>query len=183
MSILYLSNMLSRDAQRILTDNGYSIYPKNQQITITNAKKPVGIYIFVFIVLVISIPIFLMYVHPIAALVSGMIAVFPAYAILKGTEVPDSVRINPAEHCVDLISFSGVASKSLHFNEIEKVVVRSIQETHAASALEDDVASMIYYLCFNIKSKTIDVLRFTESTKEELLKVKEELMLMVKEPA
>lgn len=175
--------MLSRDAQRILTDNGYSIYPKNQQITITNAKKPIGIYIFLFLILIISIPIFLIYVHPIAALISGMIAIFPAYAILKGTEVPDSVRINTLEHSVDLISFSGVASKSLHFNEIEKVVVRSIQETHEASALKDDVSTMIYYLCFNIKSKTIDVLRFTESTKEELLKVKEELISLMKQPA
>ena len=50
----------------------------------------------------------LIYVHPIAALISGIIAIFPAYAILKGTEVPDSIRINPSEHSIDLISLFDV---------------------------------------------------------------------------
>lgn len=175
--------MLSENAHKILIDNGYSLNSRNQLITISNAKKPIGIYLLIFVILVICIPVLLILVHPVAALACGLISIIPAYSILKGTETPDSIIIDTLNKDIDLISFSGTKSKSLHFNQVEKVVIRSLQETHEASALNEDIASMVYYICFNIQSKSVDVLRFSDCTKEELILVKEELSDLIKQPA
>ena len=162
--------MLSVEAQELLKENGYSIHAKGSAYTISYARKPIGVYFFLLAFVLVSVPLLLIYSMPIVALLAGLVAILPAYRILKSTEVPDSVNVDESSKTLDLISFNGVKSKAILFREIRSWGVRLTEETGDANAFSENSSRVIYYLCVTVHKKTYDVFKL-ESVKGGDLKV------------
>lgn len=171
--------MLSTESRKAFNDDGYAIYERNNQISFSSARKPVGVFIFILAILIISLPILLIYFHIAYSLLVAILALLPAYHIIKGTEVPDTVTIDASTKIVELISVSGVRSKSFNFKSVLEIGIRSFEEMKNANAFDDNTSSTIYFICFNLPGRSLDALRFSQASLESIKTIKKELQNLI----
>lgn len=167
--------MLTSISKKAFNDNGYAIYERDQLISFSGAKKPVGVFIFILLILIGTLPFTLIYLHLAYSLFIVFLALFPAYTIIKGTEVPDTITINKTTETVELISVSGTKSKRVNFKNIKEIGIRSLDETHDANAFSEGTSQTIYYLCLILPGRSIDTFKFLESTFDEIKSIKKDI--------
>ncbi len=142
---------------------------------IISPDKPNNLVMILLIVCIFSIPFALFFSTTSMALLILFASLFPAYSILKKSEIPQSVTFNFDTKCIDLISISGIKSKSILFRHIEDVSIGSFEEFSDSNAFKNEVSQMIYYVTIEARGKKYDVFRFNNTEINAVLSIQKEL--------
>lgn len=167
--------MFTSDVVSIFKKNGYTIQSSDSILKFTSPDKPNSLLIIVLVACIVAAPLALFFLTTPVALLILFAALFPAYNIIKKSEIPQTVTLDLRTKCLELISINGIKSKTVLFRHIQEVSIGSFEEFSDSNAFKEEVSSMTYYITIEARGKKHDLFRFKETELIEVQQVKIEL--------